>query len=156
MATRSTRRDVVDTSSTFDPSEAGESGTRIKRADPQADETREAIFASLDAALRDLDQLELGKQPPSSTRIKLPRGMPPLPGGRMIPPLPVRLRESLAPLRRSLAPLKKSLAPRPPAAPAMPSERPAPRWPAYVAAVLGLVLLSAAAWLTWVGPQLPW
>jgi hypothetical protein len=156
MATRSTRRHGVDASSTSDQSEPGESTTRIKRADPQADETREAIFASLDAALRDLDQLEHGKQAPSSTRIKLPRGMPPLPGGRMMPPLPVRLRESLAPLRRSLAPRKESLAPRPPAAAAMQNERPAPRWPAYVAAVLGVVLLSAAAWLSWVGPRLPW
>lgn len=74
-----------------------ESSTRIKRADEQD---------GLD------ERSALDPAPPTDrVKMKIPRGMPVLPGGRRMPPLPVRLRESLAPLRKTLAPLRKSLTP---------------------------------------------
>lgn len=68
-----------------------ESSTRIKRGEGTTD---------LDS--RDDDQDE---SPRPRVEMKIPRGMPVLPGGRRMPPLPVVIRESLKPLRRSLAPL---------------------------------------------------
>jgi len=62
------------------------SGTRLKRAaiDPSA---REAIGASIDAALRDLDNLEM----PSPRKESKRRRVPPFPGTGIslaVPPLP--------------------------------------------------------------------
>ncbi len=74
-----------------------ESSTRIKRADSAEPAENPAPAPA--------------PSPSRNVKMKIPRGMPVLPGGRAMPPLPVRLRESLAPLRRSLAPLKRSLAP---------------------------------------------
>jgi hypothetical protein len=62
-----------------------ESSTRIKRGE----------------ATTDLDDRDGERR----VEMKIPRGMPVLPGGRRMPPLPVVIRESLRPLRRSLAPL---------------------------------------------------
>lgn len=78
-----------------------ESSTRIKRADESAPGLGE----------RDDRSAVMPVAPTREVKMKIPRGMPVLPGGRRMPPLPVRLRESLAPLRRSLAPLRRSLAP---------------------------------------------
>lgn len=78
-----------------------ESSTRIKRADESAPGLGE----------RDDRSAVMPVPPTREVKMKIPRGMPVLPGGRRMPPLPVRLRESLEPLRRSLAPLRRSLAP---------------------------------------------
>lgn len=78
------------------PPQNNESSTRIKRAAESEPEGRSALLPG---------------PPAREVEMKIPRGMPVLPGGRRMPPLPVRLRESLEPLRRSLAPLRRSLAP---------------------------------------------
>lgn len=118
-----------------------ESATRIKRAEDQSElEERSALNPS---------------PPTREVRMKIPRGMPVLPGGRRMPPLPVRLRESLEPLRRSLAPLRRSLAPllgipaTPPSTERVSDASPAfkpRRWPLLVALVLLLAVGAAAAW----------
>jgi hypothetical protein len=62
------------------------SGTRLKRA-AIAPDAREAIDASLDAALRDLDRLEMQSPRRDSKR----RRVPPFPGTGIsvaVPPLP--------------------------------------------------------------------
>ena len=111
-----------------------ESSTRIKRADEREPDDRNAVVPG----------------PPSGElKMKIPQGMPVLPGGRRMPPLPVRLRESLAPLRRSLAPLRRSLAPLlgpVPGAAGEADEQLASkrRWPLVVAIV---VMVAAAALL---------
>lgn len=111
-----------------------ESSTRLKQAD---------VSEELDG------RSALNPSPPSGkVKMKIPRGMPPLPGGRAMPPLPVLLRESLAPLRRSFAPLRRSLAPLLGApsgdelAPPLPTKR---RWPFAV----GLALVVAAGVAAW-------
>jgi hypothetical protein len=66
----------------------------LKRAAVEPPETREAIDASIDAALRELDELELGRPRKKGTR----RRVPPFPGSGItlaVPPLP-----SLRPKKR--------------------------------------------------------
>lgn len=132
-----------------------ESATLIKQARPLCeDETEAAIQASLSAALEELEQLEQGARPPrASQKMKIPQGMPPLPGGRAMPPLPFARVISLRP-RKSAAPkpaVAVAVAVDVPVLPARPPEPvlPAPgRWPGIIAAVLGVLLLGAAIWLT--------
>jgi hypothetical protein len=137
-----------------------QSATLLKQARPYSeDETEAAIQASLSAALEELDQLEQGAKPPRpSQKMKIPPGMPPLPGGRAMPPLPFARVLSLRP-RKSARPAR-SLADTAPVLPAVPHEpsRPVPwqgvepppaaRWPGIVAAVLGVLLVGAAIWLS--------
>lgn len=140
-----------------------ESATLLKQARPYCeDETEAAIQASLSAALEELDQLELGtKSPRSSQKMKIPNGMPPLPGGRAMPPLPFARVLSLRP--RKSSPPAQAVAPDERAVPVLPAApdvsllsprrhepvlEPAARWPGVVAAVLGLLLVGAAIWLT--------
>lgn len=137
-----------------------ESSTRLKQAEPdeQELELEEDIQASLSAALDDLDKLERFSPQPSAKRSravkpKVPRGMPPLPHGRVIPPLPVsrlslvpRLVESVR-ARRSVAPARH-LEPLVQAAPepnivAAPGPR---RWPGVVLALFALCLLGVGGW----------
>jgi hypothetical protein len=137
-----------------------ESSTRLKQAATEADETEAAIQASLAAALDDLERLEQvppatpARNQPPRVLPKVPRGMPPLPHGKVIPPLPVS--------RTSLLPrLMQSLRPKPSAATATqpyasetalqrpasaPAQRARPRWPAVVAALVALTLLGAGLW----------
>jgi hypothetical protein len=64
------------------------SGTRIKRAAIDPESLREAIEASLDAALRDLETLEAVAPPKKKSTA---RRVPPFPGTgqtRAVPPLP--------------------------------------------------------------------
>jgi hypothetical protein len=59
----------------------------LKRAPVEPDETRDAVDASIDAALRELDDLELGRPRRKSSR----RRVPPFPGTGItvaVPPLP--------------------------------------------------------------------
>lgn len=138
-----------------------ESATRLKQARPDARELEleEDIQASLSAALDDLDNLELftgEPAPPKRSRgvkPKVPRGMPPLPHGRVIPPLPVsrlslvpRLVESVR-ARRSVAPARQpepviQAAP----APEIVAARTPRRWPGVVLALLVLCALGAGWW----------
>lgn len=70
-----------------------ESRTRLKRAPVEPDETRDAIEASLDAAMRELDELEQPRKKSNRRRV------PPFPGTGItlaVPPLP-----SLRPKKRS-------------------------------------------------------
>jgi hypothetical protein len=141
-----------------------ESSTRLKQAPSEADETEAAIQASLAAALDDLERLEQvmpaspGRARPQRVQPKVPRGMPPLPHGKVIPPLPVSRTSLLPRLMRSLRP-KASIAT--PAAPATPrphetalqqpaTELPLPaqrsNWPGVAAALLVLALLGAVVW----------
>ena len=65
------------------------SRTRLKRAAVEPEETRDAIDASLDAALRELDHLEDGR--PTKKKKNAPRRVPPFPGTGItvaVPPLP--------------------------------------------------------------------
>jgi len=129
-----------------------ESSTRLKRAD--TDETEEAIQASLSAALAELDNLELfAPEPVAPKRApgvmpKIPRGMPPLPHGRQIPPMPVA-RLSLVPrLIKSLRPKivsEKFREPALPAAKGLVAVR-RRRWPGIMLAVLTVGLLGAGLW----------
>ena len=136
-----------------------ESSTRLKQAAPDADELEQDIQASLSAALDDLDKLELFAFPPAQPKRapavlpKIPRGMPPLPHGRLIPPLPVS-RLSLVPrLIESLRP-KTSLSKRPePEAVVEPAKLPVAhvatrprRWLSVALALLTLALLGAGWW----------
>jgi len=134
------------------PAPSNDSATRIKQAaadaeasgrdaEPASPERRSAVHLS---------------PAPAKVKMNIPHGMPPLPGGRAMPPLPVLLRQSLAPLRRSLEPLRRSLGPwlgaAPPVAPTTPQDPTlAPlarqrRWPF----TLALALVAGAcvgAWL---------
>jgi hypothetical protein len=166
MSSRRTQQAPVNRSAAWRSSAESalpESATLLKQARPYCeDETEAAIQASLSAALEELDQLELGtKSPRPSQKMKIPKGMPPLPGGRAMPPLPLARVLSLRP--------RKSATPAPAAAPderelpalpvaqevSLPPMRrhepvlePAARWPGVVAAVMGLLLVGAAIWLT--------
>ena len=147
-----------------------ESATRLKQAQPDAGEAEleQDIQASLSAALDDLDNLELflsEPAPPKRSRalkVKVPRGMPPLPHGRVIPPLPVsrlslvpRLVESVR-ARRSVAPARQPVAlaaqPTPVAQaahqPSVVAAQGRRRWPGVVLALalLALCLLGAGWW----------
>lgn len=126
-----------------------ESATVRKHPRVHADDATEAdIQASLSAALEELEQLESGKPPRASQKMKIPRGMPPLPGGRAMPPLPFARVLSLRP-RQSAAPKPVSnevlVLPRSRPEQLLP---PPKRWPGIVAAVLGVLLLGAAIWLS--------
>ena len=128
-----------------------ESATLLKRAPPYfEDETEAAIQASLSAALEELDQLELGATPPRpSQKIKIPGGMPPLPGGRAMPPLPFARVLSLRPRRPAAPePPASEYVALPPARQREPVLPPPARWPGIVAAVLGVLLVGAAIWLS--------
>ena len=158
-----------------------QSSTRIKQHSYDFEETEAAIQASLSAALVELDELELGPtatkptppQPASAkpkltlgVAPKIPRGMPPLPGGRRMPPLPVALRRSLTPF---LSPFQRSkrpsgpgpqtaaaraiaMSPPPTRAPSLALDPPLRRWPGVVAALLGVTLVGAGLWLSLVTP----
>lgn len=85
------------------PADDGEhlaSGTRIKRAAVEPAQEREAIEASIDAALRDLDSLEV----PKARAKAAGRRVPPFPGSgltRAVPPLPsVRPSHGVRPKKR--------------------------------------------------------
>jgi hypothetical protein len=71
------------------------SGTRIKRAPIDPTHEREAIEASLDAALRELDSLET-----AAPRKKAP--------GRRVPPFPGTGRTQAVPLLPSMRPTRSS------------------------------------------------
>lgn len=126
-----------------------ESSTRIKQSDSRSGHLHPEPGAS------DPDRSALNPLPTSGKlKMKIPRGMPPLPGRRAMPPLPVRLRDSLIPaLRESLAPLRRSLAPLVGAAPtpdddseteaALRRRRTSP----LLVACLVMMALAAAAWL---------
>jgi hypothetical protein len=131
-----------------------ESSTRLKPAASDA-EIEEAIQASLSAALADLDNLELfapeAVAPKRSPKVmpRIPRGMPPLPHGRLIPPLPVS-RLSLVP--RLIATLRPKAAIRTSPEPGLelatraakvPVAARPPRWPGVVLALLTIGLLGA-------------
>ena len=117
-----------------------ESSTRIKQAKRFSDDELEAaIQASLSAALADLDELETA--PPR-------RGMPPLP----LTPVSERKPQSI-PLPTAWPPPLPFPEPIPSAPPTTPraaiaAEPPLRRWPGIVAAVLGVVLVGAALWLS--------
>jgi hypothetical protein len=127
-----------------------ESATQLKQARTHTeDEIEVAIQASLSAALEELEQLELGPTPPRpSQKMRIPHGMPPLPGGRVMPPLPFARVLSLRP--------RKPTAPPPRATddvPLLPVRQQEPdlllqRWPGVVAGVLGVLLVGAAIWLS--------
>lgn len=134
-----------------------ESSTRLKQAAPEADELEQDIQASLSAALDDIEKLELFAPEPEHFRAfkpKIPRGMPPLPHGRRIPPLPVS-RSSLVPrLLESLRPkpgIGEHLEPEVPvgAAPFLVTpalaDRPR-RWPGVALVLLTLAVLGAVWW----------
>lgn len=70
------------------------SGTRIKRAEVDAGSAREAIEASIDAALQELDTLGAA-----------PRKKPP---GRRVPPFPGTGRTQALPLLPSVRPMRSS------------------------------------------------
>ncbi len=142
-----------------------ESSTRLKQAaSHEDDETEQAIQASLSAALDDLDKLELfAPEPVAAKRSrgvmpKIPRGMPPLPHGRIIPPLPVsrpslgpRVLESLKPK----VPVEKIPEPKPAVQVATAPVAPQPRrWPGILLALLMLALLGAALW--WLASTAQW
>lgn len=113
------------------PPKSDESFTRIKRARPEE---------PLD------DRSALVPEPPTHrVKMKIPHGMPVLPGGRRMPPLPVRLRESLAPLRRSFAPFFGD-SPRESAQSQVESLRPSRRRGALLTGLLVLAAAGAAAW----------
>jgi len=132
-----------------------ESSTRLKQATPDLDETEAAIQASLSAALDDLEKLELFAPAPIAAirshgvAPKIPRGMPPLPHGRIIPPLPVSRLSVVPRLLESLRPKPKAENPKSPEpSPAAPlATAPARRGPRLVIAVLMVVLLGAGLWL---------
>lgn len=128
-----------------------ESATVRKHDRVQADDATEAdIQASLSAALEELEQLESGAKPPrASQKMKIPRGMPPLPGGRAMPPLPFARVFSLHPRKSASAkpPVSNEVLLLPRSQPELPIA-PAKRWPGIVAAVLGVLLLGAAIWLS--------
>lgn len=125
-----------------------ESSTRIKQSESKSG-------LALDEGSSDPDRSALNPLPASGkVRMNIPRGMPPLPGSRAIPPLPVRLRESLMPvLRESLAPLRRSLAPLVGAAPTPDDDREAQAASRrrgvspLLIACLAMVALGVAAWL---------
>jgi len=124
-----------------------ESSTRIKQSESKSG-------LPLDEGPSDPDRSALNPLPASGKiRMNIPRGMPPLPGSRAIPPLPVRLRESLMPvLRESLAPLRRSLAPLVGAAPTPDDDGKAQAASRrgvspLLIACLAMVALGVAAWL---------
>jgi hypothetical protein len=98
MQSRRTTRAVPNTPSTRASSEPpipAQSATRIKRATPPVEDLDESVQASLDAALEDLDRLELpdaAPRAPVAAPQRMPKGMPPLPFGPTLPskmpPLP--------------------------------------------------------------------
>ena len=134
-----------------------ESSTRLKQAAPEPDELEQDIQASLSAALDDIEKLELFAPEPEHFRAfkpKIPPGMPPLPHGRRIPPLPVsrsslvpRLIESLRPKPSVGEPSEPEttidLAPLPVCPASAASSR---RWPSVALVLLALVVLGAAWW----------
>jgi len=64
------------------------SRTRLKRAAVEPEDTRDAIEASLDAAMRELDELESGRP---TKKKNTARRVPPFPGTGItlaVPPLP--------------------------------------------------------------------
>jgi len=124
----------------------GESGTRIRGADPKLASLEDGIKASIDSAMVELDSLEMpfrASAPPLTTAPaqQMPRGMPPLPfkapHPANMPPLP------LASLRPKSAPV---LEPSTPEAPVAPSGKPG-RWWVLVALLLGFACLGGALWL---------
>lgn len=130
-----------------------ESSTRIKQSDTSSGLPSPAPEAS-DADRSALNPLPVSGTVRVSSKMNIPRGMPPLPGSRAMPPLPVRLRESLIPmLRESLAPLRRSLAPLVGAAPtpADDSELGAPsrrrRVSPLLVACLLMLAVGAVVWL---------
>jgi hypothetical protein len=83
----------------------------LVRHEPQNNESSTRIKRAAESEERDDRSALMPAAPSREVKMKIPRGMPVLPGGRRMPPLPVRLRESLEPLRRSFAPIRRSLAP---------------------------------------------
>ena len=138
-----------------------ESSTRLKQAAPEAYELEEAIQASLSAALDDLDSLEFFAPQPLPRRspgvvAKVPRGMPPLPHGRIIPPLPVSRLSLVPPLIESEKPrpiAAKSAEPEPKLVPqavkipvTLVAARPR-RWPGVMLVLFALALLAGFSWM---------
>jgi hypothetical protein len=138
-----------------------ESSTRLKQAEPDAHELEleQDIQASLSAALDDLDKLELfaqAAQPqrPPAVMPRIPRGMPPLPHGRLIPPLPVsrlslvpRLIQSLRPTPSSVKSAHSEPEVHAVMVPTTVGAARSRRWQTVALALLALALLGALWWL---------
>jgi hypothetical protein len=143
MALRPLQPLHVARSQTAHGEEPAESSTRIKRSPQHSEDSEAAILASLDAALAELDHLEIeAPRARVTTRLPvriLPKGMPPLPAARAfprnMPPLPTSAR--LPP------PLPVALEPAAPVA-SVSAPAPAPRRSRKPLA-LALVLLGACS-----------